>query len=92
MLSPIRITLSNPLKRKEQIDYWIQPNDTQLAKDWCTELEKLVLQGNHLEKNYCFMGWIEGSRTLPLLCEHLQRAVDQINRFNCSVSAIRELY
>ena len=84
MLSPIRITLSNPLKRKEQIDYWIQPNDTQLAKDWCTELEKLVLQGNHLEKNYCFMGWIEGSRTLPLLCEHLQRAVDQINRFNCS--------
>ena len=57
MLSPIRITLSNPLNRKQQIDYWIQPNDTQLAKDWVTQLEKIVLQGNHLEKNYCFMGW-----------------------------------
>ena len=84
MLSPIRITLSNPLNRKQQIDYWIQPNDTQLAKDWVTQLEKIVLRGNHLEKNYCFMGWVEGPRSLPLLCEELQRAVDQINRYNCT--------
>lgn len=84
MLSPIRITLSNPLNRKQQIDYWIQPNDSQLAKDWVTQLEKIVLQGNHLEKNYCFMGWVEGPRSLPLLCEELQRAVDQINRYNCT--------
>jgi hypothetical protein len=78
----IKVTLRNPLAKKDYLDYYIIPNDTQLARDWVSALEKLLQSGNLLEKNFCFMGFPKTARTLEYLCKELNKAVYQINMFN----------
>jgi len=80
--STVKVTLRNPLDYTDLIDYYIVPNNTQLAKDWVSALEKLLRSQNALEKNFCFMGFSKSARTLSYLCQELNQAVFQINMFN----------
>jgi hypothetical protein len=80
--STVKVTLRNPLDKTDFLDYYIIPNDTQLAKDWIIALEKLLKSNNLLEKNFCFMGFPKTARTLSYLCRELNQAVFQINIFN----------
>jgi hypothetical protein len=38
----VKVTLRNPLDKKDFLNYYITPNDTQLAKDWTSALEALL--------------------------------------------------
>ena len=78
----VKVTLRNPLDKTDTLDYYIVPNDTQLAQDWITSLEKIVEQNLHLEKNYCFLGFPYSPRTIEFLCEQLNKYVEVINQFN----------
>jgi len=78
----IKVTLRNPLDKKDTLDYYIIPNDTQLAKDWVTALEEIVKDNLHLEKNYCFLGFPYSPRTIEFLCDQLNKYVEVINQFN----------
>jgi len=80
--SKVKITLRNPLDRCDLLDYYIVPNSTQLAKDWQVALKSLILAGNPIEKNFCFMGFPKTARTLEYLCDQLNQAIEVINQFD----------
>jgi len=79
--STVNITLRNPFDHKDQIQYNIRPNESQLAQDWVTALKSLLQSGNLLEKNFCFMGFPKTARTLPYLCDEVNQAISKINAF-----------
>lgn len=79
--STVKVTLRNPLDHTDLLDYYIVPNESQLAKDWVFALKKLLQSGNLLEKNFCFMGFPKTARTLPYLCDEVNQAIKVINNF-----------
>ena len=80
--STVKVTLRNPLDYNDLLDYYIVPDDHQLAQDWIIALKNLLKSGNALEKNFCFMGFPKSARTLEYLCDELNAAVETINRFD----------
>lgn len=80
--SQVKVTLRNPLDYKDLIEYYIVPDDHQLAQDWIVALKKLLQDGNLLEKNFCFMGFSNSARNLEFLCAELNDSIDVINRFD----------
>ena len=77
----VKIVLRNPLKHSDQVDYTILPADNALAQDWISALKTLLQSGNLLEKNFCFMGFPNTSRTLDYLCNEANQAAAVINNF-----------
>lgn len=86
--SEIRVTLRNPLDKNDLLDYYIIPDDHQLARDWVTALKKLLTSENLLEKNYCFIGFAKTSRDLEYLCNELNAAVETINKFDFTLHGL----
>ena len=80
--STVKVTLRNPLDYNDLIDYYIVPNDTQLAKDWIIALKRTLKNKKLVEKNFCFLGFPKTARTLEYLCDELNSAVETINRFD----------
>lgn len=80
--SLVEVTLRNPLSTDQQITYYIKPFETSIGQDWVDALKKLVQSNCMLEKNFCFMGWPNTSRSLEYLCAELNRHIKQINEFN----------
>ena len=80
--SKITVTLRNPLDHSDLLTYYIIPNDSQLATDWVDALKQTLQSGNLLEKNFCFLGWPKTARTLEYLCDELNQAIKQINKFS----------
>ena len=78
----VKVTLRNPLDHKDLLDYYIVPDDHQLAQDWVYALNKLLLDRKLVEKNFCFLGFPKTARTLEYLCDELNSAVETINRFD----------
>lgn len=85
MDNKVKVTLRNPIDFNDKLEYTIHTNDTQLAKDWVNSLKGLLLSGNLLEKNYCFMGFPNTARNLDYLCNQLNIHIKQINTFNQSL-------
>jgi hypothetical protein len=79
--SKITVTLRNPLDHTNLIEYYIIPNASQLAQDWVTALKKTLVNGNLLEKNFCFLGFPHTARTLEYLCNELTQATLTINNY-----------
>jgi hypothetical protein len=82
--STVKVTLRNPVNKSETWDYWITPDNHQLAQDWVIALKELLRSGRPLEKNYCFMGFPDTARNLDYLCDELNRHIKTINLFNRS--------
>jgi hypothetical protein len=80
--STVKVTLRNPLDKTDFLDYYIIPNDTQLAKDWGHALKQILINKNLLEKNFCLMGFPKTARNLEYLCDQANIAVETINRFD----------
>lgn len=86
--SEVIVTLRNPLDNKDVIQYFIEPFNNTIAKDWIAALKKLLTSNNLLEKNFCFIGFPKTPRNLDLLCKELNDAIFQINTFNSSCAWI----
>lgn len=82
--SKITVTLRNPLDHNDLFEYYITPDDTQLARDWIIELKQILQSKLLLEKNFCFLGWPKTARTLEYLCTELNQSIKQINKFSLS--------
>lgn len=78
----VKVTLRNPLSKTDYLDYYIIPDEHQLAQDWITALKEILLQNKQLEKNYCFLGFPNTPRNLEFLCNELNSAVETINKFD----------
>lgn len=76
------ITLRNPLDKTDFLNVFIEPNDTQLAKDWIAALKIEISKNSPLEKNYCWHGWPNGGRNLEYLCNQLSKHTQTVYHYN----------
>ena len=53
--------------------------DNSLSRKWLPELNRLLENNYHLEKNYCFLGWDTSPRNLEYLCTAINRSIQAIN-------------
>ena len=86
----VKVTLRNPLDKTDYLDYYIVPNDTQLAQDWIVALKELLQNGNPIEKTFCLMGFPKTQRTLDYLCKSLNQHIETINRFDFTKHGLRD--
>ena len=59
---------------------YIDVYDNSLSRKWLGALNDLLRNENHLEKNYCWLGWTGTDRNVDLLCQFINRSVNHINR------------
>ena len=76
----IKVTLSG----KNHLSYIINLYDNDFVRRWLQEFKNIVKTKLILEKNYCFIGFADSHRNLQFLCNELNLAVAQINKFNLS--------
>ena len=76
----IKITLSGT----KELTYTIRLYDHPFVRRWLEEFKFILKKKLVLEKNYCFLGFADSKRNLQFLCDELNSAVWQINRFNAS--------
>lgn len=81
-LSPVKVTLRDPLDHARQISYTIHLEDNQLARDWQVALKEILQKKLHLEKNFCFLGFPYNPRNVDYLCNSLNRFITWINYYN----------
>lgn len=78
----VKVTLRNPLDKTDVLDYYIIPNDTQLARDWISALKEILASGLKIQKEFCFLGFPNSARTLEYLCVRLNQAIETINNYD----------
>jgi len=78
----IEVVLRNPTDKTDTLSYFIDIESTDFNLRWLKALKKNLLNRLHLEKNYCWLGWVSGSRDINYLCKQINQAIFQINCFN----------
>lgn len=78
------ITYRNPKNFDKTVDVYFNIEQNEFTDRWKQELKDLLVQNYHLEKNYCFMGFVFESnpRNVDFLCNEVNIAIEQINKFN----------
>lgn len=77
MLNSIEIDLRN--KNNHVLTVYIDVEDNSLSRKWLSALSHLIAHNYHLEKNYCWLGWAEGDRSLEYICGEINRSISEIN-------------
>lgn len=80
----VKLTLRNPLNESETHDVYIIPKDVPIGKKWIEKLTHCLTENLKLEKNYCWVGWPDGSRDLKYLTNNLMKFINVINNYNDS--------
>jgi hypothetical protein len=62
------------------ITIYIDVFDNSLSKKWLSALNNLVENNFHLEKNYCFVGFVEHQRNAEYICNQINHSIQQINQ------------
>jgi hypothetical protein len=81
LLDSVEIVLSNP-GRTEFVTVYIDVFDNSLSRKWLTALENLICNNYHLEKNYCFFGFVQSQRNAEYMCEQINQSIAAINQAN----------
>ena len=76
MLDQIKMTLRG---NSSELDVYIDVVDNSLSRKWLAALNNLISKDYHLEKNYCFMGFAQGSRNGAYLIEQINATITAIN-------------
>jgi hypothetical protein len=53
--------------------------DNSLSRKWLAALNQLIQNQNHLEKNYCWLGWAESARDPEYICTQINRSIHAVN-------------
>ena len=77
MLTSIEIDLRG--KHNQVLTVYIDVDDNSLSRKWTAALTHLVEHNYHLEKNYCWLGWAEGDRSLEYICGEINRSISSVN-------------
>lgn len=78
MNKQITITLRSP-RTGSLLPVYIDVDNNSLSRKWLAALKDLIRNENHLEKNYCWLGWTESERNARFLCESINRSINAIN-------------
>lgn len=77
MLDQIEITLKG--QDNSTVTVWIDVADNSLSRKWLTSLNDLLRRNYHLEKNYCFFGFVQSQRNAEYLTDQMNRSIAAIN-------------
>lgn len=61
------------------LSVYIDVEDNSLSRKWLVALNQLLLNQNHLEKNYCWLGWAESDRDPEYICTQINRSIHAVN-------------
>ena len=61
------------------ISVYIDVEHNSLSRKWLAALNQLILNNNHLEKNYCWLGWAQGARDPEYICTQINRSIHGVN-------------
>ena len=78
----VKVTLRNPLDKNDLLDYYIIPDEHQLANDWLASLKEILSSNLRLQKEFCFLGFPNSHRTLEFLCDELNQTITLINNYD----------
>lgn len=78
LIEQVRICLADQ-HTGSNITVWIDVWDNSLSRRWLTAMHHVLEAGLPLQKNYCFLGFADGSREGNLLCEEINRSIAHIN-------------
>jgi hypothetical protein len=81
LLDQIEIDLFNK-KTDNILKVHINVFDNSLSRKWLSALNVLLEKNYHLEKNYCFHGFIESDRNSKYLIEQINKSIGAINHAN----------
>lgn len=91
-MNKVTVTLQNPLDKADTIDYIINVYDTPMGNKWHEALQDILKRNLYLEKNFCFLGFPDTPRDINFICDELNRACEQINKFFGDEYYIDEVY
>lgn len=77
LLDQIEMTLRS--KANDFIRIYIDVFDNDLSKKWLQALNSSLNRKLHLEKNYCWLGFVEGDRNLEFLCNQVNQSIQHLN-------------
>jgi hypothetical protein len=77
MLDTIKMDLRSP--DNQVLSVYIDVEDNSLSRKWLAALNQLLLNQNHLEKNYCWLGWAKSDRNPEYICTQINRSIHAIN-------------
>ena len=80
VLEQIEINLRND--RGELLPIYIDVYDNSLSRKWLLALNDLLKNNYHLEKNYCFFGFVNAPRNGAYILDQVNKSIDAINRAN----------
>lgn len=61
------------------ITVYIDVYNNSLSRKWLGALNDIIQNNLHLEKNYCWFGFVESARNAEYICTQINRAVHAIN-------------
>ena len=61
---------------------YVDVYDSSLSRKWLDSLNHLIKQDYHLEKNYCFFGFIESKRNAEYITSQINQSITAINQAN----------
>jgi hypothetical protein len=76
LLDQIEIDIGTP---DNLLTVYIDVMDHSLSQKWLVALNHLVKNNYHLEKNYCFFGFVDGDRNGKYILEQINQSIAQIN-------------
>jgi hypothetical protein len=91
-LNKVTVTLQNPLDKEDTLDYVIDVYDTPMGNLWYLALQDVLKRNLYLEKNFCFLGFPDTPRDINYICDELNKACEQINKFFGDEYHIDEVY
>jgi hypothetical protein len=80
MLDTIQMDLRST--DNQELSVYIDVEDNSLSRKWLAALNQLIQNQNHLEKNYCWLGWAESDRNHEYICTQLNRSIHAVNSAN----------
>ena len=61
------------------ITVYIDVADNSLSRKWLAALNDIIQNNLHLEKNYCWFGFVESDRSAEYICTQINRSINAIN-------------
>ena len=79
MSGTTKLTLDQIELDLDDLTVYITVYDNTLSRKWLSALNDLIRNNNHLEKNYCFLGFPDSERNGAYLIEQINASIAEIN-------------
>jgi hypothetical protein len=83
LLDVIEIDLG---QANDKLTVYLNVYDNSLSRKWLSALNNLIDKNYHLEKNFCFLGFVESLRNGKYLIEQINSSISAINNSNLDYS------